>query len=129
MTDRATTNCPFAGLPSLVPTWILVEYLSGVVEVRVPVVPLAADEAQLLAGHAHVGRRPVLGVGADGAPRARLEHLHDALVHVGAVHQADRAVRLLLGDALERQEPGRERLVSRPCCVDITNCCAIGLIW
>ena len=100
------------------PTWILVEYLAGVVEVRVPVVPLAADEAELLAGHAHVGRRPVLGVGADGAPRAGLQHLHDALVHVGAVHEAHGAVRLLFGDPIERQEPEgvRKRFVSRPCC-------------
>ena len=64
------TNCR-----DFFPTWILVEYLSGVVEVGEPVVPLAAREAELLAGHAHVGRRPVLRVGADGAPRARLEHL------------------------------------------------------
>ena len=89
------------------PTWLLVENLSGVVEVGEPVVPLAAREAELLADHAHVGRRPVLGVGADGAPRARLEHLDDALVHVGAVHQADRPVRLVRGDPLVRQEADR----------------------
>ena len=68
--DRVTTTS-FGGFP----TWVLVEYLAGVVEVGEPVVPLAAREAELLAGHAHVGRRPVLGVGADGAPRAGLEHL------------------------------------------------------
>ena len=70
-----------------------------------PVVPLAAQEAELPAGDAHVGGRPVLRVGADGAPRAGLEHLHDALVHVRAVDQAHRAVRLLRGDAVEGKEP------------------------
>ena len=92
-------------LVASLPTWILVEYLARVVEVRVPVVPLAAQEAELLACDAHVRGRPVLRVGAHGAPRAGLEHLHDALMHVGAVDEAHRAVRLLRGHAVEGKEP------------------------
>jgi hypothetical protein len=43
--------------------------------VEVPEVPLAAREAELPAGHLHVGLSPVPRVGAHGPPSAQLQNL------------------------------------------------------
>ena len=62
-------------------TWVLEEDLLGVVEVLVPVVPLAPGEAKLAAGHPQVGLRPVPAVGADTPPPALLQHLGAGVVN------------------------------------------------
>ena len=73
-------------------TRVLVHNLPGVVEVRVPVVPLPSGEPQLPARDSHVGGRPVAAVCAHRPPKVALKHLDDALVDAGSVHQPDRTV-------------------------------------